>query len=118
MQPRLNLVVLRSGNLDAAERFYATLGLRFGRHRHGRGPMHLCAEDAGLTFEVYPSREGQPSTSGARLGFEVDDLAHVLKGLVEAGGRLIHTPRPSPWGIRAVVDDPDGHRVELIQADG
>jgi lactoylglutathione lyase len=118
MRPRLNLVVLRSHDLESAERFYGTLGLRFGRHRHGHGPEHLCAEDAGLVFEVYPSREGQPSTAGARLGFEVDDLDRVVASLVEAGGRLIRAPKSSPWGVRAVVADPDGHRVELTRASG
>lgn len=39
------------------------------------------------------------------------DLAIVAA--VVAGGKLLQQPQDSPWGRRAVLADPDGHRVEL-----
>ena len=36
--------------------------------------------------------------------------------LQEIGVEVISTPKDSPWGRRAVVDDFDGHRVELAEA--
>lgn len=89
------------------------LGLRFERERHGDGPEHLCAKSGELVFEVYPSRdETEPHT---RLGFEVDDIDRVVRDIEQVGGRVVKAPSASPWGIRAVVEDPDGHRVELTQ---
>jgi predicted enzyme related to lactoylglutathione lyase len=31
-----------------------------------------------------------------------------------AGATVVSEPRDSPWGRRAVVDDPEGQRVELV----
>jgi lactoylglutathione lyase len=119
--PLLNLVVIRSADLDLAERFYRVLGLSFERHRHGTGPEHLAAQPfkGGYVFKIYPASAKSGSTTGVRLGFKVDAVDGYLDHLVEAGGTIIQAPADSEWGRRAVVADPDGHRIELIgQADG
>ena len=56
----LNLVVLRSGEMENAAEFYRFLGLEFTRHRHGGGPEHFAAEWAGGLFEIYPMVQGYP----------------------------------------------------------
>ena len=61
----------------------------------------------------YPQPDGPAETAGTRIGFEVDDVVEMVKRLTAAGGVLISPPKMSPWGLRAVVADPDGHRVEL-----
>jgi len=38
----LNLIVLRSADLDRAAQFYSRLGIVFSRERHGSGPEHLA----------------------------------------------------------------------------
>ncbi|RYD29752.1 MAG: glyoxalase/bleomycin resistance/dioxygenase family protein, partial [Verrucomicrobiaceae bacterium] len=44
MEPAaLNLVVLRSRDMEHAADFYNRLGLEFSRHRHGKGPEHFAA---------------------------------------------------------------------------
>jgi lactoylglutathione lyase len=119
--PLLNLVVLRSANLNRSERFYQVLGLSFERHRHGTGPEHLAAQpyQGGYVFEIYPASAKSGSTAGVRIGFKVDAVDDYLDQLVEAGGAIIQAPAHSEWGPRAVVSDPDGHRVELVsQAEG
>lgn len=111
----LNLVVLRVADLERAERFYSLLGLKFQRHRHGKGPEHLCAELGGAVFELYPqTAEGAVST-GARVGFKVASVDAVLAVLAEYPGAVVTPAQDSEWGRRAVVKDPDGHRVELVQ---
>lgn len=113
MAIRLNLLVIRSSDIDAAARFYEELGLRFCRHSHGSGPAHYALDDPGCVFEIYPLREGEPSTASTRIGFEVDSVDERLNRLVRAGGSLVSPPKLCPWGYRAVVEDRDGHRIEL-----
>ena len=108
----LNLVVLRSPDLDQAEAFYLKLGLCFTRHRHGKGPEHLATEMPGGVFEIYPESENGASTRGTRVGFAVKGLDEIVGRLGES---VISQPKDSPWGRRAVVSDPDGHRVELVE---
>ncbi len=112
----LNLVVLRSTDLERAQSFYECLGLQFTRHRHGSGPEHLSAELGGCVFELYPQATGGASTLGTRIGFSVPSLETVIAALSDSSAALISPPQDSPWGRRAVVADPDGHRIELVQA--
>jgi lactoylglutathione lyase len=109
----LNLVVLRSRDLDRAQAFYEALGLSFVRHAHGKGPIHLASEASGQVFELYPLGDDAASTSSTRVGFAVPDVDATYAALVNAGGTSVSPPKDSPWGRRAVVADPDGHRVEL-----
>lgn len=111
----LNLVVLRSPDLRRATEFYSRLGLQFTRHQHGGGPEHFAAEVGSSVFELYPLFPDGPSSLGTRIGFRVPSLESAIAALGEYPGCIISPPRNSEWGRRAVVADPDGHRVELLQ---
>ncbi len=111
--PFCNLVVLRSRDLDQAHLFYSALGLSFVRHAHGKGPEHLASEVDGHVFEIYPLQNEGGITSATRVGFAVSSVDDAYKAVVGAGGSSISEPADAPWGRRAVVVDPDGHRVEL-----
>jgi lactoylglutathione lyase len=112
----LNLVVLRSADMARAAAFYSRLGLQFMRHRHGTGPEHFAAELPGGVFELYPLTADGPSTLGTRIGFRVPSVDAAIAALSDFPGAIITAPRDSEWGRRAVVADPDGHRVELLQS--
>src|SRR5262245_36517818 len=118
-KPRINLVVLRVADLERAADFYRALGLEFVRHAHGNGPEHLACESDGFVFELYPATVEQPVSTSARIGFSVDDVDGVVAKLTSiAQAKVVASPKDSPWGRRAVVADPDGHRVEVTATSG
>lgn len=109
----LNLLVLRSADIDAARRFYECFGMTFERHRHGDGPEHFGAEGPAGVFEIYPAGANGPDCAG--LGFAAQDLAATSDRLRAAGfepGDITE----QPWGTTFVVRDPDGRRVEVQAA--
>ena len=112
----LNLVVLRSSDVARAVAFYTQLGLQFTRHRHGNGPEHFAAELPGGVFELYPLAPDGPSTLGTRIGFRVPSLDTTIAALTTFPGAVVSPAKDSEWGRRAVITDPDGHRVELLQS--
>jgi lactoylglutathione lyase len=112
----LNLVVLKSPDVTRAVAFYSRLGLQFSQHRHGNGPEHYSAELPGGVFELYPLAADGASTLGARVGFRVPSVDAAIAALSDYPGAVVSAPRDSEWGRRAVVADPDGHRVELLQS--
>lgn len=116
MQPTLSLLVLRSAAPERLATFYTHLGITFEKHRHGSGPEHFSAGLNGLVLEIYPLKEGEPGSSGLRIGFAVEDVAQMFASWAEAGGKAVSPPKMSEWGLRAVLDDPEGHRIELTQA--
>jgi catechol 2,3-dioxygenase-like lactoylglutathione lyase family enzyme len=96
-------------DVRSAATFYRALGLLLTRENHG-GPEHYAADAGGVVFEIYPLTLGKAPTTDTRLGFVVDDVVGLLPLLTAAGGRIL-TEAPD----RAVVADPDGHRVELTR---
>lgn len=108
---KLNLLVLRTPKLEALKRFYSALGLRFNREQHGNGPEHYAATLTNdLVLELYPCLDGTVPDPGLRLGLSVDDISETLRILEQP-----ITPRQTQWGLRALVRDPDGRTVELVQ---
>ena len=112
----LNLVVLRSSDIARSAAFYTCIGLQFSMHRHGNGREHFAAEMPGAVFEIYPLSPDGPSTLGTRIGFRVPSVDIALAALSGHPGAVVTLAADSEWGRRAVVADPDGHRVELVQS--
>jgi lactoylglutathione lyase len=114
-EPRLNLLVIRTADIDRARAFYGGLGLSLGTQQHGNGPPHLVAMLGGTVFEIYPAKDAADVDRTTRLGFTVTDLAGRVDRCRQAGATIVQEPRDTPWGRRAVVRDPDGRAVELQQ---
>jgi predicted enzyme related to lactoylglutathione lyase len=112
----LNLVVLRAADLERAERFYTALGLQFQRERHGSGPEHLTSQLGSVLLEIYPGAEGE-TTRAVRIGLVVPSADKAVTAAAAHGGQVVTAAKMSPWGRRAVVCDPEGHRVELVEDD-
>ncbi len=112
---KLNLVVIRSIDSARAIKFYQLLGLTFEKHKHGKGLEHFSSTAGQATFEIYPKTPQAESTTGTRLGFQVFNVDLLVTQLQKEDITVLTKPSTSEWGRRAVVVDPDGHRVELIQ---
>ena len=110
----MNLVMLRSVDLERALRFYAALGIALSREQHGSGPEHLAATIGTLVLEIYPQGSAD-KTVGVRLGFRVKSLVTTIARLQAIEGVIVSPMQESKWGLRAVVSDPDGHRLELVE---
>ena len=112
---RLSLLVLRVPDIERAAEFYTALGLEFTKHSHGNGPEHYAAEMGGMVFELYPLAAEDASTQHTRIGFSLAAPASVIAALEAKGAKVVSPLKDSPWGIRAVIDDPFGHRVEITE---
>jgi len=62
-QVLLNLVVIRSADIERAAAFYKELGLVMIKQQHGNGPEHYSAQLGITIFEIYPLDERRPSTT-------------------------------------------------------
>jgi lactoylglutathione lyase len=112
----LTLLVLKTRQVEVARAFYETLGIRLAAEQHGTGPLHYAGSVGNVTLEVYPLLGDEAAADKTtRLGFAVADLEQVLESLKEGGSVLVSPPKRSPWGLRAVVEDPDGRAVELYE---
>ncbi len=109
---KVNLLVLRTPNLEELRIFYSSLGAKFHSEKHGSGPHHYAATIGDdFVLELYPLRNGTAPDIELRLGLQVSDLAESLHSLGCKG-----KPLSTPTGRRAVVYDPDGRTIELLES--
>jgi predicted enzyme related to lactoylglutathione lyase len=113
--PSLNLIVVRSFDPARTVTFYESLGIRFQEEQHGKGPVHWAVNLDGLVLEVYPAKAEKEVDQTTRLGFEVEDIDDILRRLRPLGIKILTELKSSQWGLRAVVQDPDGRSMELVQ---
>ncbi len=112
--PALSLIVIRVSDIERSAAFYSALGFTFKREQHGSGPSHYSAWVGDILFELYPASEQFPATT-LRMGFVVSSIDSVLEVWRQYDCEILSEPKDSLWGLRAVVADPDGHRIELTQ---
>ena len=115
-QKMLNLLVIWSQEPTNLVKFYNLLGVNLQPEQHGNGPLHYAAQLSGNTiFEIYPAASAEKVTQNIRLGFDVDNLATILDEITKIGGTIHQAAKMSDWGYRAVILDPEGRKVELIE---
>lgn len=113
-EAHLNLVVIRVPDIEQAHAFYSALGLTLKKHAHGQGPEHYATDAGPVVFEIYPQGATGGVTNATRLGFSVSDVTKAVTKLSKLGAKIVSAPKESPWGLRAVIKDPFGHKVELL----
>lgn len=109
----LSLVVLRAENPRQLAEFYAGLGMSFIEEQHGNGPVHHASRVGHTVFEIYPAGEKEERTTGTRIGFQVPSIEQAITA---CSARVLGHPKMTAWGRRAVIQDPEGHKVELVEA--
>ena len=119
----LYLVARRTSDLERALAFYVgVLGLEKShevRDPRGRHVVYVGPTSRSWAFQLVSDGQGPPLVdAGEFIGLECDDLESVLSGIRARGGEL-DGPHVLPGGARyAFVQDPDGHRIRLIDKTG
>lgn len=108
-----NLIVLKAENPRQLAEFYTGLGMRFVEEQHGNGPIHHASRAGHATFEIYPFTEDDERTTGTRIGFEVQSIDDAIAA---CAAQVVSPPKSTRWGRRAVIKDPEGHKIELLEA--
>jgi lactoylglutathione lyase len=125
---RMLHTMLRVGNLERSIQFYTeVLGMKVLRQQDypdgkftlafvGYGPetSHTVLE---LTYN-YGVESYDMGKAYGHIAIEVDDAYAACEKVKQAGGKVIREAGPMMHGttVIAFVEDPDGYKVEFIQA--
>jgi predicted enzyme related to lactoylglutathione lyase len=111
-------------DLQAATEFYTTaFGLNVGR-RFGTdalellgwpSPVYLLRKDAGTIGASTQPRTYERHWTPVHLDVVVGDIDAAVVRAVKAGARLEHAPQPALYGKIAMLADPFGHGLCLIE---
>ena len=111
-------------DLDAAVTFYTaafrlTVGRRFGTDTveltGWPSPAYLLRKDAGTIGAGTQPRTYDRHWTPVHLDVAVDDIDGAVTRAVKAGATLEHDVRTVPYGKIAMLADPFGHGLCLIQ---
>lgn len=112
---RLGLLVVHASDLETSASFYRSLGLGFERHAHPPCGDHLASIGDDCVFEIYRLREGQSAIAPMAFGFHVSSVDQAVNDVRATGGTVKREPHSTEWGRSAIVTDPDGHIVLLME---
>ncbi len=118
MATALGSLILFTSHLEEVVTFYRSLGVEFELEDHGDGEQpHFALELNGIHLAVFegPAGSAAPFRHGGCTwpGFVVDDLDATLERVKALGANVLAEPEERPWGMRAIVEDPDGRPIEL-----
>jgi lactoylglutathione lyase len=103
---KLDCLQLPVSDLDAAITFYERLGHEVIWRRRGQAGLRLPDTDAELVLQTERPR--------ATVDLLVEDVPAAVERFVAAGGRVVVDPFPIEIGLCAVVADPHGNELELL----
>lgn len=125
---RLLHTMLRVVDLDRSIAFYTeVLGMRLlRRHDYPEGKFTLAFvgyqnESEGAVLELthnWGVESYELGTAYGHIALEVPDAYAACEAIKARGGKVVREAGPMKHGttVIAFVDDPDGYKVELIQA--
>lgn len=113
---QLQLLVIKTRQPEVLSAFYTLLGIEFEYHQHGKGPFHYASKNGPPVMEIYPLPSHiMAADNTTRLGFGVAHLDELIARLQQRHVTIITMPAKTAWGYSAVVQDPDGRKVELTE---
>ena len=125
---RMLHTMLRVGNMERSIAFYTqVLGMKVLRqHDFPDGKFSLAFVGYGdeahhtlieLTYN-YGVESYDMGKAYGHIALEVDDAAQACEAVRKAGGKVVREAGPMMQGttVIAFVEDPDGYKVEFIQA--
>jgi len=113
---RLALILLVVADLERSVAFYGDLlGLRV-RYR-STSWMELDAGEMTLALHAAGADVGTGPTTGCTFAFYVNDVAAWVEELNRTGVAIVHEPHREEFGMVAVIADPDGYRIHLVEFD-
>jgi lactoylglutathione lyase len=112
----LKLLVIRTGDIKLLSDFYSNFGLAFTYHKHGNSPFHYSASIGKMILEIYPLSKSQTKADdNLRLGFSINNFDSVIDQLFTLNTVFVTPPAQTKWGYQAVIQDPDGRKIELYK---
>lgn len=112
---RISSLVLYAIDVTATAEFYRQVGVEF----HPAGPGRVVADIGGCRFAILPSSSGDTARQGGAgtvmPGIDVSSVDTVIGRVIAGGGSILRAAETLEWGRRAVLSDPDGRAVEIVE---
>ena len=113
MFSRIGAVILLVSDIKSSIRFYRdTLGMEL--KQESKDWTELSTR--GTVLALHPSRKKKiKKNNGMLVGFSISDFDDVISSLKKKRVKFYKKPKQEPFGKHAIIQDPDGHLLSIVQ---
>jgi lactoylglutathione lyase len=113
MFSRIGAVILLVSDIKRSIRFYHdTLGMEL--KQESKDWTELSTR--GTVLALHPARKKKiKKNNGMLVGFSISDFDDVISSLKKKRIKFYKKPKQEPFGKHAIIQDPDGHLISIVQ---
>lgn len=117
MVPMLTSIIINTPHAKEMLLFYGRLGLEFQSKQISKGGQCHKAFLGPVELTLYEAAPGKRTAPDVQLTLRIQDLEKVVKDLCAIPGvQSLMDPTLLPDGNKAILLDPDGRAIELIES--
>jgi lactoylglutathione lyase len=113
MFSRIGAVILLVSDIKRSIRFYRdTLGMELKQESNDWTELST----RGTVLALHPARKKKiKKNNGMLVGFSISDFDDVISSLKKKRVKFYKKPKQEPFGKHAIIQDPDGHLLSIVQ---
>jgi lactoylglutathione lyase len=110
---KIGAVILLVSDMKRSTKFYRdTLGMKLKQQSKDWTEF----SEGGTVLALHPaSRKRTKKSNSMLVGFSVSDFDDVISSLKKKNARFYKKPKQEPFGKHAIIQDPDGHLISIVQ---
>lgn len=118
MEPLLSSIIINTAHPEAMLKFYGRVGLTFEAKQVSKGGQCHKAYLGGVELTFFAVKEtARPRSPDLQLTIRVTQLEEMVAELATIPGvECLLDPTVLPDGKKAILLDPDGRAVELVES--
>jgi lactoylglutathione lyase len=110
---RIGAVILLVSDMKRSTRFYRDV---LGMELKEQSKDWTEFSKRGTVLALHPSKKKRIKRNNSMLvGFSVSDFNDVVNGLKKKKVKFYKKPREESFGKHAIIQDPDGHLISVVQ---
>ena len=113
MFSRIGAVILLVSDMKRSVKFYRDV---LNMHMKEKSKDWVEFSERGTVLALHPARKKRfPKSNSMLVGFSVSDFDDICNGLKKKKVKFYKKPKDEPFGKHAIIQDPDGHLISIMQ---
>jgi len=110
---KIGAVILLVSDMKRSTKFYRdTLGMKLKKQSKDWTEF----SEGGTVLAIHPAgRKKIKQNNSMLVGFSVSDFEDVMGELKKKKAKFYKKPKQEPFGKHAIIQDPDGHLISIVQ---
>lgn len=110
---KIGAVILLVSDMKSSVKFYRDI---LGMKLKEQSKDWTEFSEGGTVLALHPTSKKKIKKNNSMLvGFSVSDFDDIINGLKQKKVRFYKKPKEEPFGKHAIIQDPDGHLISIVQ---